>query len=113
MKKDFVIVGTKDDQFYFSFAFHDKYLSRYSMSDSIHIQQVLSISMKDDRSNLLVNSFKDFKVIEWGRGQIRDERITFTCKILSINPIIHYGVCVDSKAGTVDKVIFMRFVEVE
>jgi len=113
MKKDFVIVGTKDDQFYFSFAFHDKYLSRYSMSDSIHIQQCLSVFMRDNDANLLVNSFKEFKVVEWNRGQVRDERITFTCTVLSINPMIHYGVCVDSKAGTVDKVIFMRFVEVE
>ena len=111
-KQDFVVAGEKDDQFYFSFEFHDKYLSRFYMSDSIHIQQVLSILMRDTKMNLLVNSLKDFEVIEWDRGQVRDERVTFTCKICGVNPVIHCGVCVDPEVGTVDKIIFMKFEDV-
>lgn len=97
--------------FYFSHEFHNKYFKEYDIIDGVQIQTCLSIPMRGRDGKMLVNSLREFKVIEWSLGEMIDDRITFGCIIKSVNPEIHWHTCINMDIDTISnvkhKVIFV------
>ena len=97
--------------FYFSHEFHNKYFKEYDIADGIQIQTCLAIPMRGRDSKMLVNSLREFEVIEWSRGEMNDDRITFGCVVRSVRPEVHFRTCVNMDTDTItsikNKIIFI------